>query len=79
MANNPMNNPIPLIIILLLLKNRSGFQVPMYNSLQLDSLLDNVHMMLHAWEKLNGMDLSNLASSLPDMKKMLEAVDKIPF
>ena len=76
------NNPIPIIVILLLLKNKNAFgsTVPTaLNSLQLESLIDNLHTTIHAIEKLNNFSHSDLASSLPDMKKMLEVVEKLPL
>lgn len=85
MSNNP--NPIPIILILLLLKNSSGsasgFHPPIINTLALESLLDNAHSLLHTIEKLNSFAqsgaLSSLPSSLPDMKKMMEIVEKLPL
>lgn len=76
------NNPIPIIVIILLLKNRSGINTSALNtlnSLQLESLLDNIHTAIHALEKLNSFSHSDLVSSLPDMKKMLEVVEKMPL
>lgn len=76
------NNPIPLIVIFLLLRQQTssyGSSFNALNSLQLESLLDNIHTMIHAIEKLNSFSQSELASSLPDMKKMLEVVEKLPL
>lgn len=76
------NNPIPLIVIFLLLRQQTssyGSSFNALNSLQLESLLDNIHTMIHAIEKLNSFSHSELASSLPDMKKMLEVVEKLPL
>ncbi len=84
MSNNP--NPIPVILVLLLLKNSggtSGLRPPVINTLALESLLDNAHSLLHTVEKLNSIAqsgaLTSLPSSLPDMKKMMEIVEKLPL
>ncbi len=79
MAKNP--NPIPIIVVLLLLTNRGGLRLspPVFNTLELESMLDNAHNMLHTIEKLNGFAQSGMASSLPDMKKMMEIVEKLPL
>lgn len=76
------NNPIPLIVIFLLLRQQTSSHITSFNalnSLQLESLLDNIHTMIHAIEKLNSFSQAELASSLPDMKKMLEVVEKLPL
>ena len=73
------NNPIPIILVILLLKNRGGLNAPMLNSLQLESFLDNAHTMLNTLDKLNSFAQSDLSSSLPDMKKMMEIVEKLPL
>jgi len=73
------NNPFPLIMILLLLKNRANLNLNGLNTLQIESMLDNLHTMIHTMEKISSFAQSDLASSLPDMKKMLEAVEKIPL
>lgn len=72
-------NPIPIILILVLLKNRGGFHQPSISSLELESFLDNAHSMLNALEKISGFAQSGLANSLPDMKKILEIVEKFPM
>ena len=80
MANNP--NPIPIIAVLLLLKNAGGGQrlrPPVINTLELESMLDSAHSMLHTIEKLNGFAQSGLQTSLPDIKKMMEIVEKLPL
>lgn len=81
------NNPIPAILVLLLITNgRTGssrFKPPVINTLELESFLDNAHSMLHTIEKLNSFAssgaMSALPSSLPDMKKMMEIVEKLPL
>lgn len=82
------NKPIPFIILFLLLKHLGSGSTPVsvplsLNSLQLESLIDNLHTMIHAMEKLNSFTHSDLASSLPeslpDMKKILEVVEKLPL
>ena len=77
MTKNPL-----LILCLILLVQRSGGgrqPVPALTGLQLESLMDQVHAMIHAMEKVNSFAHSDLISSLPDMKKMLEVVEKIPL
>ena len=76
------NNPILIIAVLLLLKNRSGLTSTLphtLNSLQLESLIDNVHSAIHMMEKMNQLGHMDIATMLPDMKKMLEVVEKIPL
>ncbi|MEE0741367.1 MAG: hypothetical protein ACLRWH_10545 [Emergencia sp.] len=74
-------NPIPIILVVLLLKNRNGLNLnpAMFNSLELESFLDNARTMLNTIDKINGFAQSGVASSLPDMKKMMEIVEKIPL
>ncbi len=73
------NNPIPIILIFLLIKKRSGFHPPVINTLELESFLDNARTMLNTIDKINGFAQSGAASSLPDMKKMMEIVEKLPL
>ena len=76
------NNPILIIAVLLFLKNRASFTSSLphtLNSLQLESLIDNVHSAIHMLEKMNQLGQMDLTSVLPDMKKMLEVVEKIPL
>lgn len=80
MANNP--NPIPILVVLFLLKNKSGgahLSPALPSALELESMLDNAHSMIHMIEKLNGLAQAGSQASLPDMKKMMEIVEKIPL
>ncbi len=72
------SNPIPIILLFLFLKNHQGIQIPAISTLQLESLLDNARMMLNAYDKLNGFMQSGSAS-VPDMKKVMEIVEKLPL
>lgn len=75
------NNPIPILVIFVLLKNRNALQgKPLHlESLQLESLVDNLHTAIHAYEKVSNFSHGELASNLPDMKKIMEIVEKIPL
>ena len=77
MTKNPL-----LIVCLFLLLRRSGSgsgAIPSLTVLQMESLMDQMHTMIHTMEKVSTFARSDLASSLPDMKKMLEVVEKIPL
>ena len=76
------NNPMLIIAVLLLLKNRASLTTSLphtLNSLQLESFIDNVHSAIHMLEKMSQLGQMDLTSVLPDMKKMLEVVEKIPL
>jgi len=80
MAKNP--NPIPILAVLFLLKNKNGgmrLSPALPSALELESMLDNAHSMIHMIEKLNGLAQSGAQASLPDMKKMMEIVEKLPL
>lgn len=79
MANNL--NPLPVIAVLFLLKNGGNLRqrMPSVSTLQLESMLDNAHSMLHTLEKLTNLVQNSSQVSLPDMKKMMEIVEKIPL
>lgn len=79
MANNL--NPLPVIAVLFILKNSGSLRhrIPSVSTLQLESMLDNAHSMLHTLEKLNNLAQNSSQLSLPDMKKMMEIVEKIPL
>lgn len=72
-------SPIPILLIFLLLRNRGGFHPPVITALELESTLDNVRSLLNTLDKVNGFAQSGIASSLPDMKKMMEIVEKLPL
>ena len=75
-------NSLAVIVIFLLLKNRTAVSPAMFHNLstlQMESLLDNLHAAIHAIEKINRFIQSDLASSLPDMKKILEVVENLPL
>ena len=78
MTKNPL-----LVVCLFLLLRRQGNSLPpvqgTWSSLQLESLIDQVHTMIHTMEKINSFAHTDLAAALPDMKKMLEVVEKIPL
>ena len=46
---------------------------------ELESMLDNAHSMIHTIEKLRGFAQVSGQGSLPDMKKMMEIVEKLPL
>ena len=76
------NNPIPIIVILLLLKNKRGgmnINPPVINTLELESFLDHAKTMLHTIDQISGFAQSGGASSMPDMKKMMEIIEKLPL
>jgi len=72
-------NPLLILCIFLLLRRQGSGMLPSFTALQLESLIDQAHTLIHTMEKVNSFARSDLASSLPDMKKMLEAVEKIPL
>ena len=75
-------NPIPILVVLLLLKNKNGgagLRPPVLNTLELESMLDNAHSMIHTIEKLGSLAQVGAGASLPDMKKMMEIVEKLPL
>jgi hypothetical protein len=74
MGKNPL-----LIICLFLFLRQQNRPLPALSTLQLESLIDQVHTMIHTMEKVNSFAKSDVLSSLPDMKKMLEVVEKIPL
>ena len=53
--------------------------IPILNTLELESMLDNAHSMIHTIEKLRGFAQVSGQGSLPDMKKMMEIVEKLPL
>lgn len=77
MTKNPL---LVLCLILFFQRSTTNRQfMPSLTGLQLESLIDQVHTMIHTMEKVNSFAHSDLVSSLPDMKKMLEVVEKIPL
>ncbi len=74
-----IKNPLLILCLFLLFQRHGGNALPALSSLQLESLIDEVHTMIHAIEKLSAFNQSGLGAALPDMKKMLEAVEKIPL
>ena len=73
-----MKNSAFFILAFLLIRNVQQVQSIKLSPLQIESTLDQVHDLLHVLEKVNGFSAAGL-SSLPDMKKMLEIVEKIPL
>lgn len=73
-------NIIPLILIIYLIKNKDGFNFrpPVINTLQLESILDNARVMLSAVDKINSF-AENAPEAIPNMKKLMEVVEKIPL
>lgn len=74
-------NPIPILLVLFLLKNRGGMQSGnrLIGSLELESFLDNARTMLNTLDKISGFAAAGIQSELPDMKKVMEIVEKIPL
>lgn len=70
------NNPIPILVIFVLLKNRTNLPL---ESLQLESIIDNLHTAIHAYEKVSTFAQGDMLSNLPDMKKIMEIVEKMPL
>ena len=72
-------NPIPIILVLFVLKNKSNIQPPVIITLELESFLDNARTVLNTIDKINGFTQGGGLSNLPDMKKMMEIVDNLPL
>lgn len=72
-------NPLLVVCLFLLLRRQGNGPVLSLSTLQLESLIDQVHAMIHTMEKVNSFARSDLITSLPDMKKMMEVVEKIPL
>ena len=72
-------NPIPIILVLFVLKYKSNIQPPVINTLELESFLDNARTVLNTIDKINGFTQGGGLSNLPDMKKMMEIVDNLPL
>ena len=72
-------NPLLILCLFLFIRQQPGSALPSLTRLQLESMLDQLHTMIHTMEKVNSFAHSDLLSTLPDMKKMLEAVEKIPL
>ena len=72
-------NPLLIVFLFLLLRWPKDGPQPALSSLQLESLIDQIHTMIHTMEKVQSFAKADLAASLPDMKKMLEVVEKIPL
>lgn len=75
------NSPIPLILIFLFMKNRNNINIrpPVINTLELESFLDNCRTVLNTVDKINGFTSGIGQTSLPDMKKIMEIVEKLPL
>lgn len=79
-------SPIPILLILLLMKNRGNSRSPLLGSLELESFLDNAHTMLDTLDKVSSIsqsgiaeNLGSMSAGLPDMKKIMEIVEKLPL
>ena len=72
-------NPLLILCLFLLLRGQTGSLRPALSSLQLESLIDQVHSMIHTMEKVNSFAHTDFAAALPDVKKMMEVVEKIPL
>ena len=72
-------NPLLIVFLFLLFRRQSGGLQPALTALQLESLMDQMHTMIHTMEKVQTFAHSDWAAALPDMKKMLEVVEKIPL
>ena len=73
-----MKNPALIILAILVIKNAKQTNAIQLSPLQIESAIDNIHDLIHTLERINGLSLSGLGG-LPDMKKMLEVVEKIPL
>jgi len=74
-----MKNPLFVLLLLFLFRRQGQIPFTGLSTLQMESLLDQVHSAIHAVEKVHGLTQGDLSTSLPDMKKMLEVVEKIPL
>lgn len=66
-------NPIPLILIVFLLKDNSSIKLPQFNTLQLDATLDNIKNILATLDKVN--NISSNIKSLPtsnDLSQLMQ-------
>ncbi len=72
-------NPIPILLILFLISKRNDFSGLAFHTLELDAFLDNARMLLNLMDRLNNLSQEGVSSSLPDMKKVMELVDKLPI
>lgn len=72
-------NPIPIILVLFVMKNKNNIKPPVINTLELESFLDNARTVLNTIDKINGFTQGGGLSNLPDMKKMMEIVDNLPL
>lgn len=62
-------NPIPIILVLFVLKNKSNIQPPVINTLELESFLDNARTVLNTIDKINGFTQGGGLSNLPGYEK----------
>lgn len=83
-----VNNPIPIILVLLLVRSHNSFRLPPPGSLELEAFLDQARTCLNAIDKISTLTGSAGGSgsgsgggslALPDMKKMMEIVEKLPL
>ena len=72
-------NPLLILCLFLLIRQQPSGTMPSFTRLQLESMIDQLHTIIHALEKVNSFAHTDVLSSLPDMKKMLEVVEKIPL
>ena len=72
-------NPLLILCLFLLVRQQPNGAIPTFSRLQLESMIDQLHTMIHTLEKVNSITHADVLTSLPDMKKMLEAVEKIPL
>lgn len=73
------NNPLPIIVVLILLKNKGNLHTPALGSLELEAFIDNARSLLNTVDKINGFAQMGGTKALPDMKKLMEIVEKIPL
>ncbi len=72
-------NSIPILLLLLFLSKRADFSGPGFQTLELDAFFDNARTLLNLMDRLNNLSQDGISSSLPDMKKVMELVEKLPI
>ena len=73
-----MKNSALIILAILVIKSTRQTNSLQLSPLQVESAIDHIHDLIHMLERVNGLSSSGLGG-LPDMKKMLEVVEKIPL
>ena len=64
-------NPVPLLLLLILVKNRNSLSPPVINTLQAEAFLDNAKKMVNTIDKINSFAQRGPAA-LPDMENIMK-------